>query len=165
MPLCMISSQGGITCGVINERRKSSKAIDKRVIINFCDKLNQNLGNAHMDTTHFQKGLPSATLVHWLPGGNVFKDVLCAFTARHLTSYKQNENIVVSCRVVCCRAWTPFDFCPTCSLSPICVAFVSRSCWRKTARVSVKIFTFRNKRIHSKRNTFQLSRAGISVGK
>ena len=34
----MISSQGGITCGVINERRKSSKAIDKRVIMNFCDK-------------------------------------------------------------------------------------------------------------------------------
>ena len=120
---------------------KSSKAIHKRVIINFCDKLNQNLGNAHMDTTHFQKGLPSATLVHWLPGGNVFKDVLCAFTARHLKSYKQNENIVVSCRVVCCRAWTPFDFCLTCSLSPICVAFVSRSCWRKTSRVSVKIYS------------------------
>ena len=37
--------QGGITCGVIDEPRKSSKAIDERVIINsyvvivrFCDK-------------------------------------------------------------------------------------------------------------------------------
>ena len=30
--------QGGITCGAIDEPRKSSKAIDKRVIINFCDK-------------------------------------------------------------------------------------------------------------------------------
>ena len=122
---------------------KSSKAIHKRVIINFCDKLNQNLGNAHMDTTHFQKGLPSATLVHWLPGGNVFKDVLCAFTARHLIQVTNKMRILWSRaeRVVCCRAWTPFDFCPTCSLSPICVAFVSRSCWRKTSRVSVKIYS------------------------
>ena len=31
-------NQGGITCGAINEPRKSSKAIDERVIINFCDK-------------------------------------------------------------------------------------------------------------------------------
>ena len=30
--------QGGITCGAIDEPRKSSKAIDERVIINFCDK-------------------------------------------------------------------------------------------------------------------------------
>ena len=30
--------QGGITCGAINEPRKSSKAIDERVSINFCDK-------------------------------------------------------------------------------------------------------------------------------
>ena len=30
--------QGGITCGAIDEPRKSSKAIDKRVIIDFCDK-------------------------------------------------------------------------------------------------------------------------------
>ena len=30
--------QGGITCGAIYEPRKSSKAIDERVIINFCDK-------------------------------------------------------------------------------------------------------------------------------
>ena len=30
--------QGGITCGVIDEPRKSSKAIDERVIINFRDK-------------------------------------------------------------------------------------------------------------------------------
>ena len=30
--------QGGITCGVINEPRKSSKAIDERIIINFRDK-------------------------------------------------------------------------------------------------------------------------------
>ena len=30
--------QGGITCEAIDEPRMSSKAIDKRVIINFCDK-------------------------------------------------------------------------------------------------------------------------------
>ena len=30
--------QGGITCGAIEDPRKSSKAIDERVIINFCDK-------------------------------------------------------------------------------------------------------------------------------
>ena len=30
--------QGGITCEAIDEPRKSSKAIDKRVIINFRDK-------------------------------------------------------------------------------------------------------------------------------
>ena len=29
--------QGGITCGAIDEPRKSSKAIDKRIIINFRD--------------------------------------------------------------------------------------------------------------------------------
>ena len=29
--------QGGITCGAIDEPRKSSKAIDERVIINFRD--------------------------------------------------------------------------------------------------------------------------------
>ena len=33
-----ISLQGGITCGAIDEPRKSSKAIDERVIINFRDK-------------------------------------------------------------------------------------------------------------------------------
>ena len=33
-----IDRQGGITCGAINEPRKSSKAIDERVIINFRDK-------------------------------------------------------------------------------------------------------------------------------
>ena len=32
------SWRGGITCGAIDEPRKSSKAIDERVIINFCDK-------------------------------------------------------------------------------------------------------------------------------
>ena len=31
-------NQGGITCGAIDDPRKSSKAIDERVIINFCDK-------------------------------------------------------------------------------------------------------------------------------
>ena len=31
-------AQGGITCGAIDEPRKSSKAIDERVIINFRDK-------------------------------------------------------------------------------------------------------------------------------
>ena len=31
-------SQGGITCGAIEDPRKSSKAIDERVIINFRDK-------------------------------------------------------------------------------------------------------------------------------
>ena len=30
--------QGGITCGAIDEPKKSSKALDERVIINFCDK-------------------------------------------------------------------------------------------------------------------------------
>ena len=30
--------QGGITCGAIDEHRKSSKAIDERVIMNFRDK-------------------------------------------------------------------------------------------------------------------------------
>ena len=30
--------QGGITCGAIDEPRKSPKVIDERVIINFCDK-------------------------------------------------------------------------------------------------------------------------------
>ena len=32
------SDQGGITCGAIDEPRKSSKAIDERVIVNFRDK-------------------------------------------------------------------------------------------------------------------------------
>ena len=36
--------QGGITCGAIDEPRKSSKAIDERVIINFRDK---NVAIAH----------------------------------------------------------------------------------------------------------------------
>ena len=31
-------NQGGITCGAIDEPRKSSKAIDKHVIIDFRDK-------------------------------------------------------------------------------------------------------------------------------
>ena len=31
-------NQGGITCGAVDEPRKSSKAIDEHVIINFCDK-------------------------------------------------------------------------------------------------------------------------------
>ena len=31
-------TQGGITCGAIDKSRKSSKAIDERVIMNFCDK-------------------------------------------------------------------------------------------------------------------------------
>ena len=34
----MVCQQGGITCGAIDEPRKSSKAIDERVIINFRDK-------------------------------------------------------------------------------------------------------------------------------
>ena len=33
-----MAAQGGITCGAIDEPRKSSKAIDERVIINFRDK-------------------------------------------------------------------------------------------------------------------------------
>ena len=33
-----LEAQGGITCGAIDEPRKSSKVIDERVIINFCDK-------------------------------------------------------------------------------------------------------------------------------
>ena len=32
------TTQGGITCGAIEDPRKSSKAIDERVIINFRDK-------------------------------------------------------------------------------------------------------------------------------
>ena len=37
--VCLLTSmQGGITCGAIDEPRKSSKAIDERVIINFRDK-------------------------------------------------------------------------------------------------------------------------------
>ena len=36
--LSIFSLQGGITCGAIDEPRKSSKALDERVIINFCDK-------------------------------------------------------------------------------------------------------------------------------
>ena len=32
------ADQGGITCGAIEDPRKSSKAIDERVIINFRDK-------------------------------------------------------------------------------------------------------------------------------
>ena len=35
-PICV--QQGGITCEAIDEHGKSSKAIDKRVNINFCDK-------------------------------------------------------------------------------------------------------------------------------
>ena len=34
----LTSCQGGITCGAIEDPRKSSKAIDERVIINFRDK-------------------------------------------------------------------------------------------------------------------------------
>ena len=38
-PTCITCRiQGGITCGAIDEPRKSSKAIDERVIINFRDK-------------------------------------------------------------------------------------------------------------------------------
>ena len=35
---CVTYGQGGITCGAIDEPRKSSNAIDERVIINFRDK-------------------------------------------------------------------------------------------------------------------------------
>ena len=35
---CFSDDQGGITCGAIEDPRKSSKAIDERVIINFRDK-------------------------------------------------------------------------------------------------------------------------------
>ena len=34
----LVLKQGGITCGAIDELRKSSKTIDERVIINFPDK-------------------------------------------------------------------------------------------------------------------------------
>ena len=34
----LTAQQGGITCGAIEDPRKSSKAIDERVIINFRDK-------------------------------------------------------------------------------------------------------------------------------
>ena len=36
--LLFSQDQGGITCGAIDAPRKSSKAIDERVIINFCNK-------------------------------------------------------------------------------------------------------------------------------
>ena len=36
--MVLMNQQGGITCGTIDEPRKSSKAIDERVIINFRDK-------------------------------------------------------------------------------------------------------------------------------
>ena len=38
MGLWFYGGQGGITCGAIDDPRKSSKAIDERVIINFRDK-------------------------------------------------------------------------------------------------------------------------------
>ena len=39
VPIADITTlQGGITCEAIDEPGKSSKAIDKRVIINFCNK-------------------------------------------------------------------------------------------------------------------------------
>ena len=38
MPTSTVMMQGGITCGAIDEPRKSSKAIDERVIIKFRDK-------------------------------------------------------------------------------------------------------------------------------
>ena len=42
LPCCWETStwltQGGITCGAVEEASRSSKAIDERVIINFCDK-------------------------------------------------------------------------------------------------------------------------------
>ena len=37
-PILPTIDQGGISCGAINEPRKSSKAIDERVILDFCDK-------------------------------------------------------------------------------------------------------------------------------
>ena len=36
--IMIIVKQGGITCGAIEDPRKSSKAIDERVIIDFRDK-------------------------------------------------------------------------------------------------------------------------------
>ena len=36
--ISLCTNQGGITCEAIDEPRKSSYAIDERVIINFCDK-------------------------------------------------------------------------------------------------------------------------------
>ena len=73
----------------------------------------------------------------------MFSKMSCAPSLRATLKVTNKMRILWSCaqRVVCCRAWTPFDFCPTCSLFPICVAFVSRSCWRKTSRVSVKIYS------------------------
>ena len=81
----------------------------------------------------------------WSTGcqAGMFSKMSCAPSLRATLQVTNKMRILWSCaqRVVCCRAWTPFDFCPTCSLSPICVAFVSRSCWRKTSRVSVKIYS------------------------
>ena len=36
--IILIENQGGITCGAIEDPRKSSKAIDERGILNFRDK-------------------------------------------------------------------------------------------------------------------------------
>ena len=36
--IILIVNQGGITCGAIDEPKKSSKAIDENIIINFYDK-------------------------------------------------------------------------------------------------------------------------------
>ena len=66
--LCKIKpSQGGITCGAIDELRKSSKTIDERVIINFPDK-NVVIARFRDKTLAWDKTLPgSRTLCH--PGG------------------------------------------------------------------------------------------------
>ena len=52
----MFIGQGGITCGAIDEPRKSSKAINERVIINFRDKnvLIARFRNKNVIIAHFR---------------------------------------------------------------------------------------------------------------
>ena len=52
----ILCDQGGITCGAIDEPRKSSKAIDERVIINFRDKnvVLARFRDKHVVIAHFR---------------------------------------------------------------------------------------------------------------
>ena len=70
--------------------------------------------------------LGSATFVHWLRGGNVFNEVLCAFTVRHLVRKD------FYCSFMSVSGLSSFSY-GTCWLSQICAEFLSRSCWWKTS--------------------------------
>ena len=49
--------QGGITCGAIDEPRKSSKTIDERVIINFFSDKNVVIARFHNKTAYVWMGI------------------------------------------------------------------------------------------------------------